>query len=392
MKLAYICTEKLPSPAVRGGAIQMMIDGVAPFLREKYQLTIFSVNDEALPDQETRDGVEYIRLPQQDYEVHVAQKLRENTYHMIHVFNRPLNIPLYKKASPSSQFILGLHNDMLAEEKVPHEKGQEIVSSVKRIVTVSNYIKQTVLARFPEAESKIKVVYSGVNLNEYPPVWTKEGQKIRNKYRKKYKIENKKAILFAGRITKGKGAHYLIEAFKAIAKRHSDAVLVIAGGKWFSDNGVNNYVRYVRKLAEPLGDKVIFTNFIPANEIPNIFLMSDIFVCPSQWQEPLARVHYEAFAAGIPVITTNRGGNAEVVSHQKTGYVIDEYNQVREFAKGIQFYLKNKQEAERVTKNARELVESNFQFHHVADRLMNVYDELTPKKEEPLFNRMFGGM
>lgn len=30
MKIAYICTEKLPSPAIKGGAIQMMIDGVSP--------------------------------------------------------------------------------------------------------------------------------------------------------------------------------------------------------------------------------------------------------------------------------------------------------------------------------------------------------------------------
>ncbi|QFT87901.1 Spore coat protein SA [Bacillus sp. THAF10] len=391
MKLAFICTEKLPSPAVRGGAIQMMIDGVVPFLSEKYQLTVFSVIDESLPNYEVRDNVEYIRVPQEDYEVHVAEQLRKIRFDMIHVFNRPINIPLYKEASPSSQFILGLHNDMLSEIKVPHDQGREIVSSVERIVTVSNYIKQTVLERFPEADSKLKVVYSGVNLDEYPPVWTKQGQKIRDEYRKKYKIENKKVILFVGRITKNKGTHFLITAFKAIAKRHPDAVLVIAGGKWFSDNGINHYIRYLRNLAEPLGDKVIFTNFIPANEISNIFLMSDIFVCPSQWQEPLARVHYEAFAAGIPVITTNRGGNAEVVSHQETGYVIDEYDQVREFAKGIHYSLNNNEASERWTKNARQLVESNFQFRHVADRLRNVYDELIPEQKELLlFDRMFG--
>lgn len=260
---------------------------------------------------------------------------------------------------------------------------------MERIVTVSEYIKRTVVERFPEAESKTKVVYSGVDLLEYPPVWSEKGKQIREEYRQKYNIGEKKVILFVGRLTKNKGPHLLIAAFKAIAKRHPDTVLVIAGGKWFSDDGINNYVRNLKKLAEPLGDKVIFTNFIPASEISNIFLMSDIFCCSSQWQEPLARVHYEAFAAGIPIISTNRGGNAEIVSHKETGYLIEKYDQVSEFAKGMNFYLKNPDAVNKMTRNARELVEANFQFHHVASRLTNVYSDLMPKQNKDNFRNMF---
>lgn len=389
MRLALICTEKLPSPAVKGGAIQMMIDGVTPYLKDNYELTIISVSDPSLPDNETRNGVQYIRVPPQHYERNIAKILAEKKFPIIHVFNRPLTIPLYKKATPTSRFVLGLHNEMLSEKKVTLEQGKEIISLVDRIVTVSEYVKRTVLERFPEAESKVKVVYSGVNLMEYPPVWSSKGKEIRTEYRKKYNIEDKKVILFVGRLTKNKGPHLLIAAFKAIAKKYPDAVLVIAGGKWFSDDGINHYIRYLKKLAEPLGNKIIFTKFIAASEIPNIFLMSDIFVCSSQWQEPLARVHYEAFAAGIPVITTNRGGNAEVVSHKKTGYVIDKYDQVSEFAKGIHFYLMNPDSVEIITKEARKLVESNFQFKQTASRLIHVYSDLVPNNEKGFRQQLF---
>ncbi len=54
MKIAYICTEKLPSPAVKGGAIQMMIDGVSPYISQEHELTIFSISDPILPKQETK--------------------------------------------------------------------------------------------------------------------------------------------------------------------------------------------------------------------------------------------------------------------------------------------------------------------------------------------------
>nr|WP_256205574.1 hypothetical protein [Calditerricola satsumensis] len=49
MKLALICSEKLPSPAIRGGAIQTMIDGVVPFLRRRHEVTIFSITDPTCP-------------------------------------------------------------------------------------------------------------------------------------------------------------------------------------------------------------------------------------------------------------------------------------------------------------------------------------------------------
>jgi glycosyltransferase involved in cell wall biosynthesis len=373
MKLAYICTEKLPSPAVKGGAIQMMIDGITPFLRKKHEMTIFSVSSTDLPDREVQDGVQYIRFPRENYRFSVAEELKNHQFDVIHVFNRPKNIVLYKSSAPNSHFVLSLHNDMFSEKKISTEQGKETIKLVSSITTVSDYIKQEVLNRFPEAEDKINVVYSGVDLASYPPVWTEEGQHIRNKYREKYSVEDKKVILFVGRLSKTKGPHLLIRALKGLLTRHENLVLMIVGGKWFSDNGMNSYVQFLHKLANPLGDKVIFTNFIPPEEIPNIFLMGDIFVCSSQWNEPLARVHYEAMAAGIPVITTNRGGNAEVVEYGHNGFVINRYNHPSAFAKAIHEMILEPELANWMAKNGRELVESRFEYHHVADRYEQVY-------------------
>jgi len=53
--------------------------------------------------------------------------------------------------------------------------------------------------------------------------------------------------------------------------------------------------------------------------------VGDIFVCASQWNEPLARIHYEAMAAGLPIITTDRGGNAEIFEDNVNGIIIKDY-------------------------------------------------------------------
>lgn len=381
MKLAYICTESLPSPALRGGAIQMMIDGVTPFLKENYQITVYSVSDPDLPDYEIVDDIEYIRFPSAHYENGVATNLTMQQFEIIHVFNRPKNIPLYKAAAPNSKFVLGIHNEMFSERKISSYLGQKVIFSVDKIVTISNYIKQTIIERFPEATSKIKIVYSGVNLQEYPPIWTNRGKEIRNIYRKKYCLDGEKVIFFSGRLTKNKGTHLLIKAMRALVTNHPNVVLVISGGKWFSNNDVNQYVRYLYRLAKPLGNKIIFTKFIPAHKIANLFLMSDIFVCSSQWQEPLARVNYEAMAASLPVITTNRGGNSEVMIHLYNGYLLEEYNQISSYVKAINYYLNHPEMASWIARNGRAFVEANFQFHHVASRLETVYEEiLEPSK------------
>jgi len=45
MRIAMICTEKLPVPPIRGGAIQQYIDAVLPYLKEKHDVTVYCVAD-----------------------------------------------------------------------------------------------------------------------------------------------------------------------------------------------------------------------------------------------------------------------------------------------------------------------------------------------------------
>ncbi|MCP6683059.1 glycosyltransferase family 4 protein [Bacillus nakamurai] len=373
MKLALICTEKLPVPAVHGGSIPMMIDGISPFFSSRYELTVFSIEDPALPKEEMRNGVNYIRLPRTHYREAVANELREASFDLIHVFNRPLNVPLYKKASPNSQVVLSLHNEMFSEKKLTFAQGKEVLEHVSMITTASAFIKQSVIERFPEAEDIIKVVYSGVDLASYPPVWSKKGKDIRNEYRKRYGVEDKNVILFAGRLSPAKGPHLLIHSMRRILQKHKDAVLIITG------DGMNQYMEYLHKLALPCKEHVIFTKFIPPHEMPNLFLMADVFVRSSQQNEPLARVYYEAMAAGTPLITTNCGGNTEVVKHEENGLVIEHCQKPSAFVHAIDIVFLQPSLVKKMTRRARHRVETSFTFLHTAKKLDAVYQSVLNK-------------
>ena len=373
MNIAFICTEKLPSPAIKGGAIQLMIDGVAPFLSQYHSLTIFSITSPSLQVRERVNNIEYIRFPQETYEADVAEELKKHSFDVIHVFNRPTSLLRYKQSSPHSAFVLSLHNDMFSPLKITEKTAELALTQCEIITTVSEYIKRTVIGRYEVPEEKVKVTYSGVDLNQYVPAWSTEGQRLRGIARKEYGVTNKKVITFIGRLSKTKGPHLLIECMNNVLSSHPDAVLVIVGGKWFSENGWNDYIELLHRLAKPLGEKVLFTNYIPSENIPKMLLMSDVFVCSSQWHEPLARVHYEAMAAGVPIITTNRGGNTEIIHHLKNGYVINDYKKSEAFFEAIDYIFSNKEQALKMAKTGRKLVEERFQFSHVADRLESVY-------------------
>lgn len=373
MKLAFVCTEKLPAPAIRGGAIQMMIDGVSPILSAYFDLTIYSIEDEQLPNNEIVDNITYIRFPRKNYRYHVAFDLTKQTFDIIHVFNRPLNVLLYKKSSPNSKIVLSLHNEMFSEKKITQAEGEKIIQSTTHISTVSHYIQKKVIERFPEAKDKISTIYSGVNLEKYPQKNTANRNEIMNIYLDKYQLHHKKIILFVGRLSKAKGPHILIQAMEQIISKYPDAILVIAGGKWFSDNSINDYVDYLYTLAKPLQEHILFTQFIPAEEISNMFLIADICICSSQWNEPLARVNYEAMAAGVPLITTNRGGNGEVVFHRFNGLVINDFQSPNAYFDSVDYLLSNLEDTDWLTNNARKLIENNFTFSHTAERLKNIY-------------------
>lgn len=379
MKIAFVCTENLPSPAVKGGAIQVLIDGIVPILSKKHEITIFSVTDPSLPKKEKVGNIQYIRVPYQYYSREITKQLAKSEFDIIQVYNRPKAVLRYKEVAPNSKFVLSLHNDVMREAKISPELGSKVIEACDHILTISNYIRQQILRRFPEAKQKITVAYSGINIHEFSPIWSSHIQPIRQHYREKYGVENQKVILFAGRLCKSKGPHLLIQAMKSLLKKHSDAVLVIAGGKWFSDNSKNFYVNYLHQLAKPLNNKVIFTKFIPSQEIPKFFLIADIFVCSSQWEEPLARVHYEAMAAGLPIITTNRGGNTEVISHMKNGFVIEEYNQPSAFVEAIDHLLTSPKLTSQLVKTGRLLVEENFQYKHTVERIERAYQKLNEK-------------
>ncbi|WP_087971986.1 glycosyltransferase family 4 protein [Oceanobacillus rekensis] len=381
MKILIICTEKLPVPAIRGGAIQTYIDGALPALKQKHQITVLGRNDELLPNEEMRDNIRYIRVDGgllEIYRENIIQFLKSTqvSYDLIHIFNRPRLVNAVRALSPQSKIVLSMHNDMFKREKIDAIEGANAVKNVDKIITISNYIGKTIKDLFPEAAPKLQTIYSGVDLDRFVPSYSKEANDIRTKMREAHNLSSKKVILYAGRLSPNKGIDVLIRAIPELAKKHDDIALVIMGSKWFSNNSITDYIAYVRALAERLPIPVIQTGFVTPDKIHEWFVASDIFVCTSQWQEPLARVHYEAMAAALPIITTDRGGNKEVIEPYKNGILVEKPEDPGEFVKHLSYLLSNPEKGKEMGKYGRTLAEKHYTWERVVNDISSVWDHV----------------
>ncbi|MEN6314159.1 MAG: glycosyltransferase family 4 protein [Clostridiaceae bacterium] len=373
LKIALICTEKLPVPAILGGAIQTYIDGILPYLAQYHHITVFSTAFQGLPSYERKGNVRYVRISHtctRDY-IHSVNSRLDKSFDLVYIFNRPLWVLSICESHPKLNYSLSLHNEMFHPDRITKSEALECIDRLEFITAVSRYIANMVSDFVPQAKEKISVVYSGAEEQPFCRP-DSEGYRLEKKRLKEsIGLGDKKIVLFVGRLIPDKGIHVLIEAMKQVMEERNDAALVVVGSSSWSIAS-DAYVKSIVRLSGKLSENALFTGFLPPSEITAYYHMADLFVCPSQWAEPLARVLYEAMAAGLPVITTNRGGNPEVVRNDINGIVVDDYKSAQCLAKAICFLLDNASIALEMGKTGHSQVADIYNWRRVAKDIQNL--------------------
>lgn len=128
-------------------------------------------------------------------------------------------------------------------------------------------------------------------------------------------------IGFLGSLMVSKGPHLLLEAFAQLPK--GSASLHVFGGH-AAYHGDDRY----RARLDPLlqGPGVHWTGPVSHDRIPEILAALDVLVVPSIWLENSPLVIREAFAAGLPVVASDLGGMAELVTHEESGLLFEPGN------------------------------------------------------------------
>ncbi len=168
---------------------------------------------------------------------------------------------------------------------------KELFCKADVVVVLSNYWKKVVNEKF-HLGNKIRVIY-----NPCPFLM----------YSKKYEKTN--SILYAGTLNRRKGYEDLIKAFAMIAPMHTDWKVIFAG------NGeIDNASQIANKLG--VSSQVSFIGWVNGADKDKAYKEAKVFCLPS-YAEGFPMAVLDAWAYGLPVVTTPVGGIPDIANDRE---------------------------------------------------------------------------
>lgn len=197
-----------------------------------------------------------------------------------------------------------------------HEVGWSMVPGARQVLRrigesadVVTYISDYTLRRFRRSfgpHPQFRHLPSGVDVDWFRPAARPDDQPP--------------TVICVSRLVPRKGQDMLIRAWPRVLTRHPSARLEIVGS--------GSHEKALRRMAEPLGDAVVFTGPLPTEDLRDRLAAADVFAMPARTRgggldvEGLGIVYLEAQACGVPVIAGDSGGAPETVT-PGTGIVVD---------------------------------------------------------------------
>ncbi|MGH9043536.1 MAG: glycosyltransferase family 4 protein [Acidimicrobiales bacterium] len=175
------------------------------------------------------------------------------------------------------------------------------------------------------------------------------------------------AVVSVCRLVPRKGIDILIKAAAALAPRHSELCVVIAGAGR-DDARLRRLIARQRAPVQLLGR-------VSEGDKLSLLGAADAFVqpCRNRWggleQEGFGIVFLEAAACGLPQVAGDSGGAAEAVVDGETGLVVSSPGDYREVARAVEQLLEDPDLVRRLGSSARERVEKDFDYAALASRL-----------------------
>ena len=333
MKIAIITTGIFPVPAVKGGAVESLVDSLLAYNEHHklHDITVFSVADPLVEHHPAlqSDVNHYVFIDTTsmmakfkkrlfkclhphtyyhyfiEYLPHEALRtIRRADFDCIVIENRP-GFALQLRQSTRVPLVYHLHNDYL-NDSTP--RAELLYEAASRIITVSDYIGSRVRTCCAD-DQKTVTVHNGVDLSPFMSAASKNPAVTRESLGF---AADDFVVVFCGRLIPEKGILELVEAMRLLAD-HPRIKLLVMG---VSDSGddVAPFVRELSAQMAQLGGRARMTGYVSHELIADYLHLCNVGVIPSMWDEPFGLSVIEAMAAGLPVIATSRGGIPEVVS------------------------------------------------------------------------------
>ncbi len=224
-----------------------------------------------------------------------------------------------------------------------------LFSNADFVVVLSNYWKEAVNQEFNLGD-RVKVIY-----NPCPSVPYATG------------YEKEKSILYAGTLNQRKGYKDLITAFSIIAPLFPDWKLVFAGNGEMEEGVQLSKEKDIEK-------QCVFLGWVSGEEKNKAFKQASIFCLPS-YAEGFPMAVLDAWAYGLPVITTPVGGIPDIAEDGKN-LLLFEPGDVNKLSKCLERVIKDTGLCKRLSDASISLAKTTFNIDTINKQVGELYDGL----------------
>lgn len=247
------------------------------------------------------------------------------------------------------------------------------------LIAVSEETKDDVMKHFDVDESKIKVIYNGINLDEYASTREDSALKIHG-------IDPQKPyVLFVGRITRQKGIIHLVNAIQYM---DPDIQVVLCAGAPDTEEIAKEMEDSVAEVQKQRDNVIWIDEMLDKKDVIQLYSHATVFCCPSIY-EPFGIINIEAMACKTAVVASAVGGIKEVVVHGETGLLIPLEQQTvapfepvdpdkfaRDLAGGVNTVVRDAELRNKMEIEGRKRVEAYFDWKAIAKQVKELYETL----------------
>ncbi len=164
----------------------------------------------------------------------------------------------------------------------------------------------------------------------------------------------------------------ILRAFALVQRRFADAQLVVAS------DGTERAA--LQRLARELGlRQTEFIGWVAPDQIADLYWAADIFLNGSDSGDNVPVSILEAFAAGLPVVSTEAGGIPELVCHRETGMLVPRGDHEQMATCAIRL-LEDPALSSKLVRNARDAC-SRFTWSACREQWLGLYTDLAGRRQ-----------
>jgi glycosyltransferase involved in cell wall biosynthesis len=230
-----------------------------------------------------------------------------------------------------------------------------------KIIACGNTVRDS-LIRWGIPSAKIEVIQNGVAIHSGRP------RSDSNSWRAGLKIPAETKLVGIVAALEPVKTHWVfLEAAQKVLKRFPQTRFVVVGDGFLRSR--------LEKKAHALGiaDRVLFLGSVtPATEVIQAL---DIGVLSSA-SEAFPLVLLEYMEAGLPVVSTDSGGPAEIIQNGQSGFIVP-VNHPDSMAEKVSYLLKFQEQARQMGRQGRQRVRECFSLEKMIARHISLFDRLT---------------